>query len=44
VALAVGEPFHVPTGNDGTIEEARRSLEERLKRLEQRARELLSSP
>jgi lysophospholipid acyltransferase (LPLAT)-like uncharacterized protein len=45
VALAVGEPFHVPASTDeGTIEEARRTLEERLKALEQRCRELLSSP
>ena len=33
VALAVGEPFDVPAGaDDGAIEEARRELEERLKR------------
>ena len=45
VALAIGEPFHVPTGsNDGAIEEARRNLEKQLKGLEQRTRELLSSP
>jgi hypothetical protein len=45
VALAVGEPFHVPPGaDDGAIEEARRTLEERLKALEGRACELLPSP
>jgi hypothetical protein len=45
VALAVGEPFRVPAGaGDGAIEEARQMLEERLKALEPRARELLSSP
>jgi lysophospholipid acyltransferase (LPLAT)-like uncharacterized protein len=43
VALAVGEPFDVPAGTDeGTIEEARRTLEERLKALERRALELLN--
>ena len=45
VALVVGEPFHVPAGaDDAAIEAARLMLEERLKALEQRARELLSSP
>jgi lysophospholipid acyltransferase (LPLAT)-like uncharacterized protein len=42
VALTVGEPFHVPAdAGDAAIEQARRLLEERLKMLEQRARELL---
>jgi hypothetical protein len=41
----MGEPFHVPAGGgDAVIEEARRSLEERLKALEQRARDMLFSP
>jgi len=45
VALAVGEPFDVPASTDeGAIEEARLKLEERLTALEQRCRELLSSP
>ena len=44
VALAVGEPFHVAAGaGDDAIEDARRMLEERLKVLERRACELLSS-
>lgn len=43
VALVIGEPFHVPAGADeGTIEEARRMLEERLKGLEARALKLLN--
>jgi hypothetical protein len=42
VALAIGEPFDVPAGaGDGAIEEARRTLEERLKALETRARDML---
>jgi lysophospholipid acyltransferase (LPLAT)-like uncharacterized protein len=43
VALAVGEPFDVPAaGGDGAIEEARRTLDQRLRALENRANELLS--
>ena len=44
VALAVGEPFDVPPGDDETtIERARAELETRLRALEVRARELLGS-
>ena len=44
VALVVGEPFHVSAeADDGEIETARRDLEQRLYRLEQRARGLLPS-
>src|SRR5438128_11403816 len=44
VALAVGEPFDVPAGDDETtIERARAELETRLHALEVRARELLGS-
>jgi lysophospholipid acyltransferase (LPLAT)-like uncharacterized protein len=44
VALAVGEPFDVPANADGgAIEEARRKLQQRLRTLETRACELLSS-
>jgi hypothetical protein len=43
VALAVGEPFDVARDADaGAIEEARRTLEERLQALETRANEMLS--
>jgi lysophospholipid acyltransferase (LPLAT)-like uncharacterized protein len=43
VALAVGEPFEVPADTgDGALEEARRTLEERLQALEARAHEMLS--
>jgi lysophospholipid acyltransferase (LPLAT)-like uncharacterized protein len=43
VALAVGEPFDVPAGaDDAAIERARRMLEDRLRELELRAREMLS--
>jgi lysophospholipid acyltransferase (LPLAT)-like uncharacterized protein len=45
VALAVGEPFEVPADADeGAIEQARLALESRLRALEQRAHQLLSSP
>ena len=45
VALTVGEPFEVPRDIDAAgLEEARVSLEERLKFLERRARDLLASP
>ena len=45
VALAVGEPFDVePDAGDEGIEEARRKLEERLRALETRARQMLSEP
>ena len=43
VALAVGEPFTVPSdADDSAIEEARRSLEHRLHALETRARAMVS--
>ena len=43
VALAVGEPFDVPPGDDETtIEAARQKLERRLHSLEQRAQQMLS--
>jgi lysophospholipid acyltransferase (LPLAT)-like uncharacterized protein len=42
VALSVGEPFDVPSGaDDGAIERARKLLEERLRKLEDRARAML---
>ena len=42
VALAVGEPFDVPSGaGDGAIEEARVKLEGRLHQLEQRALDMV---
>jgi lysophospholipid acyltransferase (LPLAT)-like uncharacterized protein len=42
VALAVGEPFDVaPDADEATIEAARQMLDDRLRALEQRARELL---
>ena len=45
VALAVGEPFDVsPDAGDRAIEEARQTLEERLRALEVRANEMLSGP
>ena len=43
VALAVGEPFDVPGGDDTTIERARGELETRLRALEVRTRQLLDS-
>ena len=43
VAIAVGEPFTVPSdADDSAIEEARRSLEHRLHALETRARAMVS--
>jgi lysophospholipid acyltransferase (LPLAT)-like uncharacterized protein len=43
VALAVGEPFTVPAdADDAILEEARRSLEQRLHALEARARAMIS--
>jgi len=43
VALAVGEPFMVPSdADDSAIEAARRSLEQRLHALESRARAMIS--
>jgi lysophospholipid acyltransferase (LPLAT)-like uncharacterized protein len=45
VALAVGEPFTVRAdADDAAIEEARRSLEQRLHALEMRARAMISGP
>ena len=45
VGLAVGEPFEVPRDlDDQHLEDARASLETRLKNLEQRARDLVASP
>jgi lysophospholipid acyltransferase (LPLAT)-like uncharacterized protein len=45
VGLAVGEPFEVPRDvDDQRLEDARLSLETRLKNLEQRARDLVASP
>jgi lysophospholipid acyltransferase (LPLAT)-like uncharacterized protein len=42
VALAVGEPFTIPShAYDTAIEEARRSLEQRLHVLESRARAMI---
>jgi lysophospholipid acyltransferase (LPLAT)-like uncharacterized protein len=42
VALVVGEPFHVPAAAGAPVlEEARQALEERLRALETRAREML---
>ena len=42
VALAVGEPFDVPADADESgVESARRSLDERLRMLETRARAML---
>jgi lysophospholipid acyltransferase (LPLAT)-like uncharacterized protein len=44
VAVAIGEPFDVPaSAGDDEIEVARKNLEERLARLEERARWLLES-
>jgi lysophospholipid acyltransferase (LPLAT)-like uncharacterized protein len=44
VAVAIGEPFDVPaSAGDDEIEVARKNLEERLARLEERARRLLES-
>jgi lysophospholipid acyltransferase (LPLAT)-like uncharacterized protein len=43
VALAVGEPFEVPDDGEGALEEARRTLDERLKELEIRAASLLAT-
>jgi lysophospholipid acyltransferase (LPLAT)-like uncharacterized protein len=43
VSVAIGEPFEVPVqAGDDEIEAARKNLEERLARLEDRARRLLS--
>jgi lysophospholipid acyltransferase (LPLAT)-like uncharacterized protein len=43
VSIAMGEPFHVDSDADAAgIEAARQRLEEQLRRLEERARELLS--
>ena len=44
VSVAIGEPFDVPaSAGDDEIEAARKNLEERLARLEERARRLLDS-